>query len=111
MEQEIAELERRADDDVAVVDLPRDQAPSVSPFEEAVAAALGDTVELSSQAADVGERQAADSAAALRWPSQATSDASRSFCIPGASASTGSPANDSVVVTCTPFGVSLKSHS
>jgi hypothetical protein len=55
--------------------------------------------------------QCDDSAAALRWPSQATSDASRIVCIPGASSSTGFPAKDSVVVTRTPLGVSLKSHS
>ena len=55
MKQEIAEVERRTDDDVAAVQLPRDQAPAVSPVEQAVAATLGDTVELSSQSADVGE--------------------------------------------------------
>jgi hypothetical protein len=33
------------------------------------------------------------------------------LCIPGASSSTGFPAKDSVVVTRTPLGVSLKSHS
>jgi hypothetical protein len=55
MEQEIAEVERRSDDDVAVVDLPSDQASAVSPVEQAAAPTLGDPVKLSSQAADVGE--------------------------------------------------------
>jgi hypothetical protein len=48
-------FERRTDDDVAAVALPRDQAPAVSPVEQVAAATLGDTVELSSQSADVGE--------------------------------------------------------
>jgi hypothetical protein len=42
---------------------------------------------------------------------QATSKLSRVDCIPVASASTGSPAKDSFVVTCTPAGVWLKTHS
>jgi undecaprenyl-diphosphatase len=36
-------------------------------------------------------------AAGVEWPTQATSDASRTVCIPGASASVGSPAKDAVV--------------
>jgi hypothetical protein len=55
MEQEIAEVERRTNDDVAFVELPSDQASAVSPVEQAAAATLRDPVELSSQAADVGE--------------------------------------------------------
>ena len=39
------------------------------------------------------------------------SELSRADCIPVTSASTGSPAKDSFVVTCTPVGVSLKTHS
>ena len=55
LEQEIAEVERRTDHDVAVVELPRDQPPAVSPVEQALAATLSDPVELSSQTAYVGE--------------------------------------------------------
>lgn len=51
------------------------------------------------------------SAATLRWPSQPTRDLSRSVCMLAPSASTGLPAKDSLVATCTPVGVSLKSHS
>jgi hypothetical protein len=40
---------------VAAVELPRDQAPAISPVEQAVATTLGNTVELSGQSADVGE--------------------------------------------------------
>ena len=55
--------------------------------------------------------QPLDSAAALRWASQAMRELSRADCIAVTSASTGSPAKDSFVVTCTPAGVSLKIHS
>jgi len=55
LEQEISEVERRTDDDVAVVELPPDQAPAVPPVEQPVAAMLGDAVELSGQAAKVGD--------------------------------------------------------
>lgn len=48
--------------------------------------------------------QPLDSAAALRWASQAISELSRADCIPVTSASTGSPAKESFVVTCTPVG-------
>jgi hypothetical protein len=54
-EQEVSEVERRTDDEVAVVELPRDQAPAVPPVEQPVAAPLGDTVELAGQAAEVGD--------------------------------------------------------
>jgi hypothetical protein len=55
--------------------------------------------------------QPLDSAADLRCASQELSEVSRADCIPVASASTGSPAKDSFVITCTPEGVSLKIHS
>ena len=55
VEQEISEVERRADDDVAVVELPRDQAPAIPPVEQPVAATLGDTVELGGEPAEVGD--------------------------------------------------------
>jgi hypothetical protein len=45
----------RSDDDVAVVELAGDEAPAVPPVEQAVAATLGDAVELSGQPAEVGE--------------------------------------------------------
>ena len=47
MLQEVSEVERRTDDDMAVVELPCDQAPTVPPIEQAVAATFGDAVELS----------------------------------------------------------------
>jgi hypothetical protein len=59
VKQEVSEVERCTDDDVAVVELSGDQASSVSLLEQAVAAALGDTLELSREAADVGGRHAA----------------------------------------------------
>jgi hypothetical protein len=40
---------------VVVVELPRDQAPAVPPVEQTVAATLDDTLQLSGQAAEVGE--------------------------------------------------------
>jgi len=52
LHEKIAHVEGRADDDVAVVELPRYQAPLVSPFEEPLTRALGDTVELGGQSAD-----------------------------------------------------------
>src|SRR6476659_1714727 len=54
-EEEIPRVERRADDDVAAIELPRHQAAAVPPIEQAVAAALRDAVELTSQVAEVGE--------------------------------------------------------
>src|SRR6266516_5782915 len=47
LEQEIAKVERRSDDDVAVVELPGDQAPAVPPVEQALSVSLGDAVKLS----------------------------------------------------------------
>ena len=55
MEKEVSEVEGRTDDNVAVVELSRDQASSVSPVKPAVAAMLGDTIELGGQAAEVCE--------------------------------------------------------
>jgi dihydrodipicolinate synthase/N-acetylneuraminate lyase len=59
VEQEVSEVERCTDDDVAVIELSGDEAPSVPPLEQAGAAALGDTFELSRETADVGVRHAA----------------------------------------------------
>ena len=59
LEQEVSKLERRTNDDVAVVELPRHEAPAIPPIEQAVASSLGDTVELRSQAAEVRERHRA----------------------------------------------------
>jgi hypothetical protein len=53
VEQKIPEVERSADHDVGVVELPRDQAPAIPPVEKASPAALGDTVELSGHPAEV----------------------------------------------------------
>lgn len=53
MEEQVPEGERRADDDVAVVELPRDEAAAVAPVEQTLAATLDDTLELSGQPADV----------------------------------------------------------
>ena len=52
MEQEVTKLERCADDDVAVVELSRDESPAVPPVEQTVAATFGDTFESSGQAAE-----------------------------------------------------------
>jgi hypothetical protein len=57
VEQEVPELERRADDDVALVELPRDQAPVVAPVEEPFAASLDDAVQLGDEAAQILELQ------------------------------------------------------
>jgi hypothetical protein len=53
MEEEVSELERRANHDVAVIELSSDQAPPIPPLEQTFAATLGDAVELGGQAADV----------------------------------------------------------
>lgn len=58
VDQEVPELERRADDDVAVVELPRDETPAVPPVEHAAATLLADALELSGEAAEVGELHA-----------------------------------------------------
>ena len=52
-QQQVAELERRPDDDVRVVELPRHESPVIPPLEQALAAALGDAVELSGEAAEI----------------------------------------------------------
>jgi hypothetical protein len=57
VKQEIAELERRANDDVTGVELPRNQAPLVPPVEEPVAMPLDNPVELGDQAAQIVEFQ------------------------------------------------------
>ena len=44
LEQEIAKVERRTDDGVAGVELPRDQPAALSPVEPAIAATLRDPV-------------------------------------------------------------------
>src|SRR5262249_28225484 len=54
-EEEIPGVERCADDDVAVVELSRDQSPAVPPVEQTVAATFGHTVELGGQAAEIGD--------------------------------------------------------
>jgi len=56
VEQKVPELERRADDDLGLVELPRDKAPAVPPVEQPFATALGDAVELSCQTTEVFER-------------------------------------------------------
>ncbi len=55
LEQEVSKLERRTNDDVAVVELPRHQAAAIPPIKQALPTPLGDTVELGSQAAEVRE--------------------------------------------------------
>jgi len=55
LQQEVSEVERGTYDDAAVVKLPSDQAPAVPPVEQALAASFGDAVELSGQAAEIGE--------------------------------------------------------
>jgi hypothetical protein len=56
LEQEVSKLERRTNDDVAVVELPRHQAAAIPPMKQALPTTLGDAVELGSQAAEVRER-------------------------------------------------------
>jgi hypothetical protein len=56
LDEKIANVEGRADDDVAVVELPGDEATVLAPVEEPVASALGHAVELGGQAAEVVER-------------------------------------------------------
>ncbi len=56
LEQKIPEAERGPDDDVRVIELSSDKTAVIPPVEQAVAASLGDAVELSEEAADVGER-------------------------------------------------------
>ena len=55
MEQEVPEVERRANDDVAVIALPGDQTSAIAPVEQAIAVTLDDTIELSRQPAEVGQ--------------------------------------------------------
>ena len=55
-EQVVSELERRTDDDVAVVELPRHQAAAIPPIKQALPTTLGDTVQLGSEATEVRER-------------------------------------------------------
>lgn len=53
MEKKVPKVERRANDDVGVVELPRDQAPVIPPVEETSSTGLGDAVELGGEAAEV----------------------------------------------------------
>ena len=46
LQYEVFEVERRADDDVAAVELPGNQAPLVAPLAQAVAETFDDTVAL-----------------------------------------------------------------
>src|SRR5690349_8729868 len=55
-DEEIPRVEGRADDDVAAIELPGDQAAVVAPIEQSVAAALRDAVEPSGQRAEIGEQ-------------------------------------------------------
>ncbi|HEX3326172.1 MAG TPA: hypothetical protein VHV50_04175, partial [Actinomycetota bacterium] len=60
LEQEVSKLERRTNDDVAVIELPRHQAAAITPMKQALPTTLGDTVELGGQAAEVRERHGGD---------------------------------------------------
>ena len=55
MEEEVPEVERRPDDDVALVELPCHEAAVKPPVEQALAATLGNTVELRRETAQVVE--------------------------------------------------------
>jgi hypothetical protein len=57
VQEEVSGFERRADDDVRVVELTRDQASVVPPVQEPLAAALDDPVQLGDQAAQIVEFQ------------------------------------------------------
>ena len=54
-EQEVSKLERRTNDDVGVVELPRHQAAAIPPSKQTLPTTLGNTAELGNQGADVRE--------------------------------------------------------
>lgn len=56
LEQEVSRLERRTNDDVAVVELPRHQAAAIPPIKQALPTTLGDTIELGSETTEVRDR-------------------------------------------------------